>query len=142
MLVSLLYVSASTLPAEGRERAIDEIVTISNARNAPLAVTGALISTPAHFAQILEGPEPAVDELMASILADSRHRAVDVIETGPLVQRWFPDWSLAHSGDSATLGAYIAPILTGDLNARERSEHAVRLFLAMRDLARSVTRPA
>jgi hypothetical protein len=86
MAKSLLYVSRSLIAPTDREAIVADIVTVSHSRNASVGVTGALISTEAAFAQILEGPAAAVDELMLRIRRDSRH--TDVAVVGSPTGRW------------------------------------------------------
>ena len=51
----LLYVSESCLSWPEDAHQVDEIVTVSRGRNEQLSLTGALIYTRTHFAQVLEG---------------------------------------------------------------------------------------
>jgi len=82
MIKSIFYVSQKTVawPDDGPD--VEAITAVATSRNAILGVTGALISTDHFFAQILEGPEAAVDDVMASILRDARHRSVKVLADG------------------------------------------------------------
>lgn len=54
-LSSLVYVSRSTLALDGDAQAVNEIACSANARNAHLGVTGALLYTELHFAQLARG---------------------------------------------------------------------------------------
>ena len=72
-MVRLLYSSVSELNSSNETDEIASIVKASIARNAQMGVTGALIYTGSHFIQALEGDEEQVEELMRSIVADSRH---------------------------------------------------------------------
>lgn len=99
-LFALLYVSCSQLGAGERRSAIDNIVRVSQARNRQLRVTGALLATERHFAQIIEGPRASIDVLMTSINADPRHRDIIVVASGPCADRQFSEWALAYAGAS------------------------------------------
>lgn len=112
-LKSLLYASVSSLPIGEEEREIERIVEVSRERNAERGVTGALIYTRARFAQILEGPPEAVDEIMEKILRDDRHRQVTVVDVRRTPRRRFADWSLCYSGGSHYIDKHIRPVLDG-----------------------------
>jgi hypothetical protein len=111
MAKSLLYVSRSLIAPTDREAIVADIVTVSHSRNASVGVTGALISTEAAFAQILEGPAAAVDELMLRIRRDSRHTDVAVVLVEEVAHRRFPDWAMAYRGAVAYLRGDIQPLL-------------------------------
>jgi len=110
-LTSLLYVSKSLVERLAQAESLQDIVEVARSRNAQLAVTGALIFTRAHFAQILEGSRAAVEELMVSIKRDARHQDVTVVEWIDIESRRFPDWSMAYSGPSAYVDRHLSPFL-------------------------------
>ena len=111
-LVSLLYVSIAA-PRLAKAN-LTEIVEVARSRNAALDVSGALVFTGDHFAQVLEGPEEAIDQLMGSILRDPRHSAVNVVERPQIEERRFARWSLAYSGPSLFVERHITPLLGTD----------------------------
>lgn len=111
-LMSLIYVSRSTLAIEGDADAVNEIVSKSNSRNGPQRVTGAMIYTELHFAQVLEGPSRAIEELMSKIRRDKRHRDVTVLEQKTVAKRKFEDWAMAYSGPSPHLDRHIKPLIS------------------------------
>ena len=96
---ALLYISRNAVPDASREQEIARILEVSLRHNRAHSVTGALVSTQAHYAQVLEGPREAVLALMARINADPRHRDVSIMAEEILPQRSFPRWSLAHIGN-------------------------------------------
>ncbi len=102
-LVSLIYVSLSTVPPAERRAEVNQIVMQSVAHNATIGVTGALMSTSRYFAQLLEGRAAVVDRLLARIRLDTRHRDLAVVRRRRLDERQFAGWSLAYSGSSTTL---------------------------------------
>src|SRR5688572_26236881 len=104
---SLIYVSTRCPGPDGAPTDVRDIVTVSRARNAALGVTGALVATPAFFAQILEGPEAHLAELMASIRRDQRHRNIRLLDLGGRPRRDFADWSLAYSGEATYVSRMI-----------------------------------
>lgn len=110
-LTSLLYVSEARHRLPEGDDLVAAIVTVAQAGNPALEITGALIFTGAHFAQILEGPEPSIDVLVESIGRDERHRGVDIVETRRISKRRFADWSLAYAGPSLFVDLHIRPLV-------------------------------
>ncbi|MDO7844429.1 BLUF domain-containing protein [Sphingomonas immobilis] len=106
---SLLYVSHKTIDP-GAEEVIQDIVSAASVKNAALGVTGALVATRAHFAQILEGPADAVHDLMDSICRDARHTNVIVLREWAIIGRSFADFSLAYSGPSSYVAKHVVGV--------------------------------
>jgi hypothetical protein len=108
---SYLYVSQSTLIMPDEEARVQDIVKTARSRNATLGVTGALMFTETHFAQVLEGPPAAIDALMASIRRDSRHMHVRTIGDEYIPERRFADWTMAYCGPLMLVEDHILPLL-------------------------------
>jgi hypothetical protein len=89
----LSYVSraAATLDA----RSVDDIVVEARRRNGSDGLTGALGYTGDLFVQVLEGPAPAVEAVLARITADPRHHDLKVVGRVEAPRRAFGDWSMA-----------------------------------------------
>lgn len=120
MLRSLLYVSVSALEPSREQDAIEDIIQVARARNEQLDVTGALIFTGRHFAQLLEGSPGNVGALMQSICADPRHHSLRVVHDDAAAGRRLPDWSMAYSGESRYVDRFIEPLFRdGGGNRRE-----------------------
>lgn len=81
-------------------RGIDEILNVARVRNRALDITGALVFTGEHFAQYLEGPSKALEELMTDIRADNRHTALQIVATERFSERLIPNWGMAYQGTS------------------------------------------
>lgn len=126
-IYSLLYVSLSRIPLPAHLGEVGALVHAAQRRNTELAVTGALIFTGRHFAQLLEGPAPAVGQLMASIDRDSRHEQVTVIETMQRETRRFPSWSLAYWGYASFFDGLVAT-LHGKRDAGARPARPIALL--------------
>lgn len=126
MIYALLYVSESMVAHADGQAAVRQIVDVSRPRNAALDVTGALIFAESHFAQILEGPRPAVEDLMASIRRDQRHRNLRILREGPLFERRFARWSLAYFGPSILLADLFEP---GDTDVEEQAERMTAVMM-------------
>lgn len=107
MPFALLYISRNQTPAAAHAAELANILAVSLANNRTRSITGALVSTPEHFAQVLEGPRQAVTALMARIEADPRHGDISIVARETMPQRSFPRWSLAHIGNSDELSRAI-----------------------------------
>lgn len=134
--IGLLYVSVSNLrlPAEAGE--VDAIVDWSQRRNLELGVTGALVFTEKRFAQYLEGAAGAVDDLLASILRDPRHRDVNVVLRSPVQRRRFAGWSMAYAGPSTFVAGHVLAVADAQRQA-VREKYADRLIDMMGQFAQA-----
>jgi hypothetical protein len=112
---------------------VEAITRVARSRNAALALTGALISTDEHFAQVLEGPASAVDAVMASIFRDPRHWRVTVLEEADRGERRFPQSPLAYAGHSPLVALRIAPRL---LTPHARPQDVAELMKLIQAFAR------
>lgn len=71
------------------------IVLRSQAKNAAVGLTGALMYASGVFIQALEGPLASVEATFERICCDQRHRHVRLIEFAPAEARMFEQWSMA-----------------------------------------------
>ena len=78
---------------------IQDIIGVSRTRNGPLCVTGVLVSSGEHFAQVLEAPAETLTALMRSIRRDDRHSILYEWPSRPTVARWYSDWSMGYLQD-------------------------------------------
>lgn len=106
-LRQLVYVSESLIGGVNAEEAVADMVAAAQMRNDRLNVTGALLYTGDHFAQILEGPSPAIDELMVSICRDDRHHNVNVLSRVSIILRRFINWRMAYDKPSPYLSRFL-----------------------------------
>ena len=86
----------------------DELAFIESFRSSTLTrqadITGMLVFDGQHFCQQLEGCAREVNEAMARIQCDPRHRGVEVVHHGPLDKRRFSRFSLGYtSGEDIEL---------------------------------------
>lgn len=95
--------SRSTILQTDADSVIEEIVGFSQARNAGLGITGALVFSDLHFGQIIEGPAESIMTLRSSILRDPRHTDVRTISDGKTASRRFGHWALAYAGASIVI---------------------------------------
>jgi hypothetical protein len=96
MLVRLLYASRAVdgLDAE----ALLALVRQSKAANAERGITGVLCYCPngGIFLQALEGGRSAVNRLYSRIVADPRHRDVELMRYEEIAERRFAGWSMGQ----------------------------------------------
>ncbi len=130
-LASLVYVSRSSLVLEGDADAVKEIVSSSISRNGPAGLTGAMIYTELYFAQVLEGPSRAIDELMNRIRRDKRHHDVTVVAEQRIPTRKFEDWAMGYWGPAPYLDRHLKPLISPATSKAERSRLVERLMTFM-----------
>lgn len=133
-LSSLVYVSRSLLSLDGDAPSVGNIVVAAIARNRGLRVTGALVYTELHFAQVLEGPMAAVRELMRSIMDDDRHSDVTIVAKQRISTRTFGAWSMAYNGPSPFLDRHIKPLFRIPYDSSQQGDLAERLLAKIRQL--------
>ena len=106
MLFRIVYVSEAARPF-GRHELL-ALHRQARDKNRRLGLTGLLLHKDDCFVQVLEGPEPVVRQLFATIQQDSRHRAITLLLEGAIPQRDFADWSMGFRElqDSDFLGLY------------------------------------
>lgn len=97
-LFRVIYVSRNLLPEPAAEAELGRILDRARQRNAALGVTGALLFSGDRFAQVVEGPAPAVEAVFEAIQHDPRHSDVVVLEAGPVPEREFGAWSMVYAG--------------------------------------------
>jgi len=125
-LISLLYVSEGRLNPDTVEADVGAIVARAVRYNPAHGLTGALLFTGVHFAQLLEGSSRDVDTLMLAICDDDRHANVVVVDRQNLDARRFPDWSMAYFGPSQFVSRHVLRLLS-DPPPAERRRAARRL---------------
>jgi len=108
---SILYTSRKTMPAEHEVAEIAAIMAASRSWNEAQGITGGLINTPLSFAQLVEGPAAAVDDLMAKISKDPRHRDVRILRTETIGKVRLPAWAMAYSGPWSFVSRRVEPLV-------------------------------
>jgi hypothetical protein len=96
----LLYYSQSALdPAEPNDAAaIRALLAASRRNNPPRGITGVLMFTRCGFAQVLEGPRVAIEEIFDRIQQDPRHEDVRVVAFEAVTERLFCEWAMGFVG--------------------------------------------
>lgn len=98
-LIRLAYVSLATRPLGAQELAA--LAAAARRDNAARGVTGLLLHGGGRFYGVLEGSERRVFGRMERIVADPRHRAVQVLREEAVAARRFADWSFGPLPEAA-----------------------------------------
>lgn len=103
-LYKLVYCSRNRIRGNNAEitAELQNILAKARSNNPRLGVTGALLYNAGNFAQILEGPLSSIERIFEVIQCDPRHSEVVVVQSGPIAERQFPEWSMAFTGNSVT----------------------------------------
>lgn len=107
----IIYVSESRIEKTESQYAVAAIVEHAQVKNAQLGITGALLYTGGHFAQVLEGTPEAIYMLMAFIYNDPRHGNVVVVDKSSISHRRFHDWQMAYQGPSQFVSRHVTKLL-------------------------------
>jgi hypothetical protein len=96
-IFQLFYVSRATSAHDNA--AVQAILHASRRNNARLDVTGCLLFSGHYFAQVLEGPQPALSALSRKIGADPRHAGMRFFAESHADERDYADWSMGYLHD-------------------------------------------
>ncbi|MEY4878984.1 MAG: hypothetical protein RJB62_453 [Pseudomonadota bacterium] len=88
----LVYVSAAS--RELNDRDLEQILDASRRNNPKHDVTGMLLVIDLGFLQILEGPRQSVENVLARIAQDERHKSIKVLVDEDVDERLFGLWSM------------------------------------------------
>lgn len=93
----LIYRSRSKIDGgkDAREQELAKILKASRKNNPASGLTGALVLYDDWFAQVLEGEEQTVRDLLARIEKDDRHSSVKIFEEEADARRTFGKWAMA-----------------------------------------------
>ncbi|MGI4830390.1 MAG: BLUF domain-containing protein [Janthinobacterium lividum] len=97
-LFRILYCSRNLIGGIGgvQNEPILHILETARTNNGRKNVTGALLYNAGYFAQVLEGPRAAIEQVFERIQRDARHGDVTVLECAGISERDFPAWSMAR----------------------------------------------
>ncbi len=105
-MILSIYVSGASRPMSNAD--LQDILTTSRRNNLRDGITGILMWADPMFLQIHEGEACLVENLVARIRRDSRHRHVMALSEQTTDQRLFSDWSMgfkepdpAHASNKA-----------------------------------------
>jgi len=124
------YVVYRSFAADPREVSPDVagIVAESVKNNPSLQITGFLHFEWGRYYQYVEGPAPAVNDLISRIREDRRNYGLDVRGTGEVTARLFPDFDMGFAGGS---GRFLRPAGVSPGNRPDANE-IVEFLLSLR----------
>ena len=93
VLEQLIYVSTDTREVTNPIRAAD-ILAEARRNNARDDITGVLTFTGGQFIQVLEGHPDRLEDLLARLVVDQRHRDLRILARRPIVHRDFQSWDM------------------------------------------------
>lgn len=91
-IISLTYLSTAVV--RFNENQLTELLATSRKNNRAAGLTGMLLYADGHFIQTLEGPQDAVNDTVARIRADTRHRDIYPVLQEDIQTRAFGEWSM------------------------------------------------
>jgi hypothetical protein len=94
MLVQVLYLSEIAAPLSDTDLGV--LLSAAQMRNRRLDVTGVLTRSSSYFAQVLEGREEAVDELIKRIARNVLHGNIRTVLRRRIQRRAFGGWSMGY----------------------------------------------
>ncbi|WIE65083.1 BLUF domain-containing protein [Curtobacterium sp. MCLR17_036] len=98
-MLSLIYSSLATRHLEDDDLAA--LLAQSRRANAENDITGVLLFRNGYFLQLLEGPDQAVRDKMATIKHDDRHTKVSVLVEELVEERQFPEWTMGFPAEDS-----------------------------------------
>lgn len=94
VMIELVYMSHANKPFSDDE--LLELLSRARKNNTKLGLTGMLLyNGEGVFIQVLEGPADEVHTLYNKIKQDPRHRDIQDLVSLPIVERSFPEWTMA-----------------------------------------------
>lgn len=99
-MIQVVYESEATTALSSGD--VFRIVETSSKNNLENDLTGCLIYKDARFFQMLEGPQDAVDTLLARLRKDPRHTNIEVLISAQISRRSFPNWRMKRVAASST----------------------------------------
>ncbi len=132
ILVSMTYASSANPDVSAKD--FNEILQQAKENNAVNGITGMLIFNKNYFLQTLEGPRAQINRLLYSLIADTRHHDLQIIETRELKHRDWAKWSMNYASPTPDNAAiYLKYSTTVDFNPYLLSAEAANNL--MRELA-------
>ena len=119
------YISRATWGNTASQADLHALCSFAKKYNAQAQITGIITFHEGSFAQVLEGPEIAVRELLRRIITDSRHDSVKIIAEGPIAERCYADWSMEYLLPKDFVHKQIGGVLRQAKAARNRIHEVI-----------------
>jgi hypothetical protein len=92
--MSLTQIIYSSKPFGFTSSVLDDILTVSRARNSRDDITGTLICRGDMYLQLIEGPDAAIQATYNRICGDDRHLEITQLVSRSVTDRMFPKWAM------------------------------------------------
>ena len=93
-LCQLVYISCITSTGLSSPSTLNDISEVAVERNKANNITGILCYANGYFFQCVEGSEQTLTNLKNSLLVDSRHKDLKILDFSLIAKRRFTNWSL------------------------------------------------
>ncbi len=99
----IVYCSKNRISGTSKDVEIEigSILSVARTKNKKAGISGALLFNGKAFAQVLEGPLDAVEQIFEQIQCDERHSDVVMLRNAESEERVFSDWSMAYANPEA-----------------------------------------
>jgi len=88
----VLYISKTTRAMSDAE--LHDIASKARMKNEREGITGALLFVENSFVQVIEGKDASIEDLLAALRADNRHRDITILMDRQVRSRDFQNWSM------------------------------------------------
>ena len=93
-MIQVLYVSRSMLGSDALE--LDRLIVQARHNNSMNGITGLLWADGERFAQVIEGDEGAIVELLYKLDQDTRHAGIEIVQRKAIDSPEFGSWSMVR----------------------------------------------
>ncbi len=100
MLTRLIYASEASDPLQAS--GIDDMLRTARAKNRLRDITGLLMFDHRYFLQALEGDRQHLSDLYGSLVRDTRHQRLLLLQCVAVDERQFVDWSMGFAPADAS----------------------------------------
>lgn len=107
MTYRVLYISDAVNASGDSLPAIAQILGVSDRNNRRDHITGLLVAHRGRFAQVVEGPQVQVENLLRRLLSDPRHRNLQIVFSGHVAESRFSHWSMTRAPTLNALAAML-----------------------------------
>jgi hypothetical protein len=114
--MSLTQIIYSSKPFGFTSSVLDDILTVSRARNSRDDITGTLICRGDMYLQLIEGPDAAIQATYERICGDDRHLEIDQLVSRSVTDRMFPKWAMRDDPARSWMWSQ-AEVATGAIQA-------------------------
>ncbi|WP_372748946.1 BLUF domain-containing protein [Litorivivens sp.] len=82
--------------------------------NAMDDISGILLHDRGYFLQVLEGPAEAIENLLATLRADTRHEQVQVLVDSEVDEKLFPNWQMGFGDLADPVWSFVPGMIDDD----------------------------